>query len=243
MQDPKLEIDGMPTFFDSVETTDSGREIHVRAANITVRTPEEWQSDPKHTNLVVAAFITSYARLKLYSVLNYLDRRVLYYDTDSVIFYSEAGDVDPKRGELLGDLTNEVGKAERIREFFALAPKTYGLLIEDTASGAVRASLKVKGFSFTDSSQHTLSYANLKALARGSRTELSHTYTQFRIDKHEREVSTGPLQKVLRNRYNKRVLWKTPDSHSIDTIPYGYNPLCDDTVPPEELTAPSHGIM
>ena len=38
------------------------------------------------TNVVIAAFTTAHARLKLYSVLEQLDRRVLYFDTDSVIY-------------------------------------------------------------------------------------------------------------------------------------------------------------
>ena len=37
------------------------------------------------TNVVIAAFTTAYARLKLYGVLDMLQVRVLYYDTDSVI--------------------------------------------------------------------------------------------------------------------------------------------------------------
>ena len=39
------------------------------------------------TNVVIAAFTTAHARLKLYSVLEQLDRRVLYFDTDSVYMY------------------------------------------------------------------------------------------------------------------------------------------------------------
>ena len=35
------------------------------------------------TNVVIAAFTTAYARLKLYGVLDMLQERVLYYDTDS----------------------------------------------------------------------------------------------------------------------------------------------------------------
>ena len=33
------------------------------------------------TNVVIAAFTTAYARLKLYDVLDLLQERVLYYDT------------------------------------------------------------------------------------------------------------------------------------------------------------------
>ena len=41
------------------------------------------------TNVVIAAFTTTHARLKLYSVLECLQTRVLYFDADSVFFTSE----------------------------------------------------------------------------------------------------------------------------------------------------------
>lgn len=39
-------------------------------------------------NVCIAAYVTAQARLKLYSYLEVLDRRVLYYDTDSIVFTS-----------------------------------------------------------------------------------------------------------------------------------------------------------
>ena len=50
------------------------------------------------TNVFIAAFTTCWARLILYSLLEVLDRRVLYFDTDSVIFVSRPGDNNPKAG-------------------------------------------------------------------------------------------------------------------------------------------------
>ena len=43
------------------------------------------------TNIYLATFTTCWARLKLYSVHEPLNRRVIYYDTDSVIYVSRAG--------------------------------------------------------------------------------------------------------------------------------------------------------
>lgn len=50
---------------------------------------------PGHTNLFLASFTTCWARLKLYELLDQLQSRVLYWDTDSVIFTSKEGDLDP----------------------------------------------------------------------------------------------------------------------------------------------------
>ena len=37
------------------------------------------------SNVIVAAFVTAQARLKLYGILEKLNERVLYFDTDSII--------------------------------------------------------------------------------------------------------------------------------------------------------------
>jgi hypothetical protein len=62
-------------------------------------------------NGVIAAFTTAHASLKLYSVLEQLDRRVLYFDTDSVIYVSRDGDSEPPMGSYLGVLTDELDGA------------------------------------------------------------------------------------------------------------------------------------
>lgn len=42
-------------------------------------------------NVFIAAFTTCWAWLRLYEVLELLDERVLYFDTDSVIFLHRLG--------------------------------------------------------------------------------------------------------------------------------------------------------
>ncbi|XP_048514299.1 uncharacterized protein LOC125501746 [Athalia rosae] len=64
-----------------------------------------------NTNVVLAAYTTAQARLKLYSYLEKLQRRVLYFDTDSVIYVESENTRDkykPPTGNFLGDLTDEV---------------------------------------------------------------------------------------------------------------------------------------
>ena len=53
-------------------------------------------------------FITAYAHLKLHVVLNMLQERVLYYDTDSVIFVSQPGESEPQLGSYLDESTNKL---------------------------------------------------------------------------------------------------------------------------------------
>ncbi|KYN23135.1 hypothetical protein ALC57_04438 [Trachymyrmex cornetzi] len=62
------------------------------------------------TNVVIAAFTTALARLKLYEHLELLNRRVLYYDTDSCIYISTGNpnEYEPRTGNFLGDMTDEL---------------------------------------------------------------------------------------------------------------------------------------
>jgi hypothetical protein len=80
-----------------------------------------------HTNSVIAAYTTAQARLKLYSYIEQLERRVLYFDTgkflgctlciyiriilDSVIYLTRPDDqYNPSIGDFLGELTDELSE-------------------------------------------------------------------------------------------------------------------------------------
>lgn len=59
-----------------------------------------------NTNVIIVAFTTPYARLKLYDALDVLQERVLYYDTELVIFVCKPGEPEPLTGRYLGNLTD-----------------------------------------------------------------------------------------------------------------------------------------
>ena len=74
------------------------------------------------SNPVIAAFVTAHARLQLYSYLEMLQDRVLYYDTDSVIYIERPGTCSPPTGDYLGDMTDELDGGH-ITEFVSGGPK------------------------------------------------------------------------------------------------------------------------
>ena len=74
---------------------------------VQYRNVGEFTEQNNKVNVVIAAFTTAYARLKLYDLLDLLQERVLYYDTDSVIYVHEPGKPEPSLGNYLGDLTDE----------------------------------------------------------------------------------------------------------------------------------------
>ena len=59
-------------------------------------------------NVSLAAFVTAQGRLHLYNEMENLDKRVLYYDTDSIIFISSPGEYEPELRNYLGQFTNEL---------------------------------------------------------------------------------------------------------------------------------------
>ena len=107
---------------------------------MTTQAKEEAEKSLK-TNVFIAIFTMAHARLKLYEVLETLQERVLYYDTDSVICKWRPGQAEIPLGVFLGELTDEV-EGNPILEFASGGAKNYGYL---TRGGKVEC--RVRGFS------------------------------------------------------------------------------------------------
>ena len=106
------------------------------------------QPNPKG-NIFVAAFTTAHARLHLYKAIEKLNERVLYMDTDSVVFTQQPDQWKPQLGNFLGEWTNEVASGSKIIDFTTCGPKNYGYVTKD-ARGVLKTSKKVKGLRLTD---------------------------------------------------------------------------------------------
>jgi G:T-mismatch repair DNA endonuclease (very short patch repair protein) len=99
-------------------------------------------------NIFIAAFTTAHARLHLYEAMQRLGQRVLYLDTDSVVFQHKKGLWSPKLSNYLGDWTDEIATGSRITDFTTCGPKNYCYLTEN-ALGETKALMKVKGLSLS----------------------------------------------------------------------------------------------
>ena len=86
---------------------------------------KENQPDNGRVNIFIAAFTTCWARLKLYSYLEQLQQRVLYFDTDSVIYTTNPEQPCIPPGDYLGKMTNELVDGDCIMEFTFAGPKNY----------------------------------------------------------------------------------------------------------------------
>ena len=168
-------------------------------------------------NIVIAAFTTAYARLKLYDLLDLLQERVLYYDTDSVVYVHEQGKPDPPLGDYLGDLTDELNGGY-ITTFISGGPKNYGYI---TNTG--EAILKIRGISLTYDACKTINVTTMRELVElyvdydeQKKVTITIPYKITR-DKKEKNIVTKRTKKDYRIVYNKRVV-----KENYETVPYGY---------------------
>ena len=74
---------------------------------MTYNVKDQFFDNSKNTNIYIACFTTSHARLMLYDKLDYLQKKVLYFDTDSII-YTDDGTKHIETGDMLGEMTDEL---------------------------------------------------------------------------------------------------------------------------------------
>ena len=110
------------------------------------------------TNVVIAAFTTAYARLRLYETLEVLQERVLYYDTDSVIFISKPGEPEPSTGRYLGELTDELNGGH-ITTFISGGPKNYCYCTNDG-----KVEIKARGITLNCDALQKINLSSARAL-------------------------------------------------------------------------------
>ncbi|KAM3921576.1 uncharacterized protein RB166_010983 [Leptodactylus fuscus] len=174
----------------------------------------------RNTNIFIACFTTAYARLELYNLLDRLQERCLYHDTDSVIFIHRDGEWCPPLGDYLGELTSEIPDDSYITEFVSAGPKTYGYKLNTG-----KTVLKVKGITLNVANSQVINFDSLKDLVLDyPRNSDAHTQKSLFVqqpgivrNKKYWGVETRPLSKTQRCVYTKR--------HMLDdftTLPFGY---------------------
>lgn len=182
--------------------------------------PDMLCDEPSSTNVYVACFTTCLARLQLYGVLSALGTRVLYYDTDSVVYrhddrMSAAQQDAVHLGSHLGDLTDELCQdgSRWITEFVATGPKSYSY--RDNHN---RVSCKFKGLAKSLWNINVVNLESMLLCVQKGRTHLIHGAKNliFKLD-HFGRIKTDYQAKVFRLVYDKRWI-----GANYITYPYGY---------------------
>ena len=172
-----------------------------------------------NVNIFIAAFTTCHARLKLYEALEKLNERVLYFDTDSVVYTWQPGQEQIDSGNYLGDFTSELKEDEYITEFVAAGPKNYAYA---TNKGVVCC--KVRGFTLNTRGQAVLNFASVKDLVLAEILQPMETQRTLTL-RNPHKIVREPVKKRLRTVsqdkqyklvFDKRVL------NAFNSYPYGY---------------------
>ena len=183
-----------------------------------------------YVNVFVASFTTAHGRLRLYRELDRLGDRVIYMDTDSILYtyQSVEGELHPPYGEYLGQWTNELKHGDSITQFVSAGPKSYAY---KTALG--ETVVKIKGLTITHSASQVIHFESIKNLvlhyadpetfplsAENESAEIAVDYpSKIHRNRFNFTLYGKDLKKKFRVTYSKRQLVR---DGSFDTIPYGY---------------------
>ena len=170
------------------------------------------------TNVVIAAYTTAQARLKLYSYLEQLGQRALYADTDSVIFSSKEGERKPSLGDFLGDLTDEVPN-NKIVSFVTGGPKNYAYCLGKPDKLGNRTQCKVRGITLNSKTLTSVNYDVLKNLVTKCPDGKVSVIEAHKIT---RDRDTSQLRTVVQRKDYKLVFDKRVLGDAYVSYPYGY---------------------
>ncbi|KAK5638665.1 hypothetical protein RI129_012960 [Pyrocoelia pectoralis] len=169
-------------------------------------------------NVSIAAYVTAQARLRLYSYMEKLGERVLYFDTDSIIYISREGEYEPKTGDFLGDMTNELecyGPGSYITEFASGGPKNYAFVAYSPTKNKYFQTCKVKGISINHEASKLVNFDTMKNMIINEEEPKRILYTTFeRTEQHQ--VLTSQKEKIFRPNLLKRRF------SGYNSYPYGY---------------------
>jgi len=221
-------------------------ELNENCMEVSYEIKDEFVNNDYSTNIGVAAFTTSSARLRLYQGLEYLNRQVLYFDTDSIVYKYNPNDSLCDRelvlGDYLGDWTDECDGFEMCGTFASGGPKNYtyrlnGKEIKGIDNNLVKYKkkiydeydykIKVKGLNLHYSAKLAVNY---------------HSVVNSIIDKYEKGITDGaiPIQfdmlkrdkfcNIINNMmvknyqvvYTKRNVLSSDEDGNIDTTPFGW---------------------
>ena len=172
------------------------------------------------TNVVIAAYTTAQARLKLYGYLENLNERTLYCDTDSVIFISKTGEWEPALGDYLGDMTDELSDhkgGNSIVTFVGAGPNNYAFELARPTKKGYTTKCVVKGISLNYKNSLAINFDTVKDMVIGQRKE-NVTITNKAIcrDKKTTSLLTKTEENEYRIVFDKRVI-----QDKYGTFPFG----------------------
>ncbi len=143
-----------------------------------------------------------------------IDERVLYFDTDSIIFISKENHYEPEFADYLGKFTNEIQGDNLIEEVVSAGPKNYDYKLNNG-----QASCKIKGFHVNFIASESLNFQSMRDLVlnRNFDETIAVEKNKFIRDKKDWTIRTETMLKQYRQVYDKRILFD-----NFETLPFGF---------------------
>ena len=170
---------------------------------------DQFVDNSKNTNVYIACFTTSHTRLMLYDKLDHLNEKVLYFDTDSII-YADDGTKNIETGDVLGDMTDEIS-GKGISSFASTGPKSYSFKYGDNEQKSA-----IKGFTLNHENNNLLNHDSLSKIVKKQTREIT-IVNENKITRKNREIVNKYFEKVLKFSYDKRVIRQVDENH-LDTL-------------------------
>ena len=167
----------------------------------------------------------------MYYALNKLQRQVLYFDTDSVVYKYNPNDPNDKyleNGDLLGDWTDELDGSTMVGTFVSGGPKNYSYETKDYKKGKYIGNsyhTKVKGFSLNFEVSQDINHLSMidlvKSVLQGEEKKIKVGYDMIKRGKGH-ILSNEHQEKNYGLVYDKRSILPPDQYGNYDTLPFGY---------------------
>ena len=149
--------------------------------------------------------------MKLYTLLENLQDRVLYFDTDSVVYIHVDGLWNPPLGDYLGELKDET-KGIPITTFVSGGAKNYAYELTDGTSVC-----KIRGFTLNHRNSLELNLDTLRTLVTTGEQTGPVISNPHKISRKNNRLYSKAESKAYRIVYDKRIL-----CDNFNTLPFGY---------------------
>lgn len=193
---------------------------------MTYMVPRDMDTPHYFQNYTIASYVTSYARLKLYEYIEKVCQghsdRILYLDTDSIIFVYPDGDFPITLGSGLGEMSDEIvskfGVMDSIGLFVCTGCKSYAFQLKENPDLKV---IRCKGICINNSTKKLVNLESMLELItfNGDDNIEIRYYNRMKRDNKSKRIYYRDEVKTLSLTFDKRVVV----SPNLDrTLPFGH---------------------
>lgn len=208
--------------------------------NAKARTVGESEGYVQKTNVAAASFVTAWGALTLWEEMEKLGQRVLYHDTDSIIYERSITSYNIPLGQYLGEWEDECGGLP-IVEFISIGPKTYAykvmekpvpldevtvdklrranhdFVVRDNQIQVIKSVCKAKGFTLNAHNLGQINFRTMHQLLLGNVESLKGTTLKF-VYRRGESMHTEQEVKEMKMVYDKGYV-----DNNFTVWPWGYD--------------------